>query len=85
MARKPIKVIDAKLARSGLLGRAYIKARKIEVDFDSHGHERELLDTVCHEVLHVSSNDFLSEDAIEKLSADLADVLYRMKWRRVIE
>lgn len=66
-----------------MLGLASIKERKIEIDFDAHQNEKALLDTICHEVLHIASNDFLSEPAIELIASDLADVLYRSKYRRV--
>jgi len=83
MARRPIKIEKGSLKRAKLYGLADIPARTITIDIDAHKNERDLLDTVCHEVLHVAANDFLSESAIEKISADMADVLYRMKWRRI--
>ena len=83
MARRPIKVEKANLKRAKLYGLADIPARTITIDVDAHTSERDLLDTVCHEVLHVAADDMLSESAIEKISADMADVLYRMKWRRI--
>ena len=83
MARRSIKIIDAKMSRQNMLGLATIKERKIEIDFSAHPNEKALLDTICHEVLHIASNDFLSEPAVELIAADLADVLYPLKYRRV--
>ena len=83
MARRPIKIKTASLKRQKLFGEADIATRTITIDVDTHGTERELLDTVCHEVLHVASNDFLSEAAVDLIARDLADCLYRLKWRRV--
>ena len=83
MARRPIKVSDSNMSRQKNLGLAYVTERRIEIDFAAHTHEKALLDTVCHEVLHVSSGDFLSEAAVEYLAADLADVLYRLRYRRM--
>lgn len=84
MARRPIKVLDCKMSRQNILGLATIRERKIEIDFAAHKNEKALLDTICHEVLHVASNDFLSEPAVELMAADLADVLHRLKYRRVL-
>ena len=83
MARRPIKISDTKMSRQSLLGLAAIRERSIEIDFSAHSGEKALLDTICHEVLHVASNDFLSEPAVELIASDLADVLYRLKYRRV--
>ena len=71
------------MSRQKTLGLAHISERRIEIDFAAHKSEKELLDTLCHEVLHVASDDLLSERAVEKMAADLADVLYRMRWRRI--
>lgn len=71
------------MARQKNLGLAHVSERQIEIDFAAHTHEKALLDTVCHEVLHVSSGDFLSETAVENISADLTDVLYRLRYRRM--
>lgn len=83
MARRPIKIQVANLKKRKLLGLADIPARVIHIDAEAHRTEKELLDTVCHEVLHVASDDFLSEQAVDKMAGELADVLYRMKWRRI--
>ena len=83
MARRPIKIKIESLKRSKLYGCADIAGRTITIDIDAHKTEKALLDTVCHEVLHVASDDFLSEAAIEKLAADLSDTLYRLRWRRL--
>ena len=76
-------MVDAKMSRQGILGLAHIADRKISIDYDAHKSEQALLDTICHEVLHVASKDFLSEPAVEKLAADLAQTLWRLKYRRV--
>lgn len=83
MARRPIRIQVANLKRRKLLGLADIPARTIYIDAEGHQSEKELLDTVCHEVLHVASDDLLSEQAVDKIAGDLASVLYRMKWRRI--
>ena len=85
MARRPIKIRDANLKRQKILGLADISTREITVDINAHQTERELLDTICHEVLHVASDDLLSEQAVDSIAHDLADVLFRMKWRRIHE
>jgi len=85
MPRKPIKWRAESLKRQKLLGFADLAAREIVVDVNAHGSERELLDTICHELLHVSSGDMLSEKAVDLMAQDLASVLYRMKWRRVLD
>jgi len=83
MARRPIKIRTANLKRQKVLGLADIPTREIIVDVAAHQNERELLDTICHEVLHVASDDLLSEQAVDRIARDLADVLFRMKWRRI--
>lgn len=83
MARRPIKVEGRKMGNRDALGLAYPKERRIEIDFDQHKTEKELLDTIVHEILHVSTEDWLSEHAIELIAEDIADVLHRQKWRRI--
>ena len=83
MARRPIKVEARKMGNRDALGLAYPAERRIEIDFDAHKAEKELLDTIIHEILHVSSQDWLSEKAIELIAEDIADVLHRQKWRRI--
>ena len=82
MARRPIKIKSASLKRQKLLGLADLTGREIIIDFTAHQNEKELLDTICHEVLHVASDDFLSEKAVDNMAQDLADVLFRLKYRR---
>jgi len=82
MARRPIKIKSASLKRQKLLGLADIPAREIIIDFPAHKTEKELLDTICHEVLHLAADDLLSETAVDKIAHDLADVLFRLKYRR---
>ena len=83
MPRRHIKIELKNIGRGEDCGQAFPRERRIVIDVDTHTSERELLDTVCHEVLHVASDDLLSENAIEAIAADLADVLTRMKWRRI--
>lgn len=83
MARRRIKIESKNLPRAEDYGQAFPRERRIVIDVDIHKTERELLDTVCHEVLHVASEDLLSENAVEAIAADLTDVLTRMKWRRI--
>ena len=83
MARRPIKVEDRKMGNRDALGLAYPKERQITIDFAAHKTEKELLDTIVHEILHVATEDWLSEKAVELIAEDITDVLHRQKWRRI--
>ena len=83
MPRRRIKIELKNIGRGEDCGQAFPRERRIVIDPATHKTERELLDTVCHEVLHVASEDLLSENAVEAIAADLTDVLTRMKWRRI--
>lgn len=77
-----IRVEIVKLGKNQAFGMAYNGERRIEVDVDAHTHEKDLLDTFIHETTHIVQPE-LSEDAVVRISAGLADVLWRMGYRRV--
>ena len=80
-ARKPIKVIFRKLGREKALGQAFTDDRVIEVDLARHVTERDLLDTVCHEVVHIA-NPRLAEATVIRIAEELAETLYSIGYRR---
>tara|TARA_Y100000310_G_scaffold306858_1_gene348397 strand:+ start:823 stop:1158 length:336 start_codon:yes stop_codon:yes gene_type:complete len=78
-----IEVRFRKLGREKAFGLAWCDQRVIEVDESAHkGDEMKLLDTICHEVLHIA-NPRLAESTVLKLAAELAPVLYNIGYRRI--
>ncbi len=81
--KEKIEVRFRKLGREKAFGLAWCDQRVIEVDESAHkGDEMKLLDTICHEVLHIA-NPRLAESTVLKLAAELAPALYTTGYRRI--
>lgn len=80
---RQIKIEHAKLGRNKAFGMAENATRTIVVDEGAHSHERDLMDTYIHESLHIAQPE-LSEEAVVRVAAELADVMWRVGYRRVI-
>ena len=77
---KKIKVRERKLGREKAVGLAWKEEAVVEVD--PRQGEKERLDTLIHETLHVLFPG-LSEIAICGLTPRMTEVLWKDGWRRV--
>lgn len=75
--RKKIKIVLKPL--SGIWGRAYQDHREIELD--SRMDDFVMLSTASHEVLHILF-PWMTEAAVDNAGEEIADVLFRLKFRR---
>lgn len=63
----------------GVWGLAFPEEWRIEID--PQLDDKTLLDIATHEVTHVVAPD-LSEEAVDRIGRHVADVLYRLRFRR---
>ena len=78
---KTAKVIWRKLGKERAWGQATIGEDLIEID-PRLGAKRQL-EVLCHEQGHLTF-PFLSEDQIDRLGKDLANLLWSQDYRRVV-
>jgi hypothetical protein len=73
------KVRIARKRNHGCWGMAYPEEWRIELDPDLE--EKTLIDIATHETVHVVAPD-LSEEATDRIGRHVADVLWRLGFRR---
>jgi hypothetical protein len=79
--RKAVKVIWRKLGKEKAWGQATVGENLIEID-PRLGAKRQL-EVLCHEQGHLTF-PHLSEAEIDRLGKDLADLLWRQNYRKVL-
>lgn len=79
---KKIRMVERKLGREGNFGQALHEDDTIEVD--PRQEERERLDTIIHECIHLLFPD-LSENNVRAVSRRITRVLWQDNWRRVLK
>lgn len=73
---------DVESLKEGLLGLCDYEDKTIIAPFE--GDELHELDTIIHECLHAGYPD-LNEEAIDEFATDLANILWKLNWRKVID
>jgi hypothetical protein len=76
-----IKIVEAKLGRERAVGQCFHGENLIEID--PRQSERERLDTVIHEVLHLCCPEW-TEEQVVRVSKVLSAVLWKCRYRRFI-
>lgn len=76
-----IKLRERKLGREKADGQAWQDSGLIEID--PRQSEQERLDTIVHETLHVLLPDF-QEGSVREFSKQIAEVIWKDGWRRVL-
>lgn len=80
MAKQRLKPIKIKFRRlENAWGLAYQDAW--EIHLDDRMDDKTLIDIATHETVHVVAPD-LSEEATDRIGRHVADVLWRLKFRR---
>lgn len=77
-----IRVVEKKLGREGAFGQCYHGENLIEID--PRQTERERLDTLIHEVLHLAKPD-LAEDEVIRVANILSKQVWKCGYRRVLK
>lgn len=77
-----VRIIERKLGREKALGLAYQGIGIVEID--PRQCERERLDTLVHELLHLLEPEW-TEERVEASAAWLAQILWRQGYRRIRE
>ena len=67
---------------NGLLGECHYENKVISAPF--HGDQLHELGTIIHEYLHAGFPD-LNEEAIEEFATDLANILWKLNWRKDLD
>ena len=82
--RKPVPVIERKLGRHKCIGLAVEEDGKQRIEIDPRQPERERLNTLIHEAIHLS--DFsIPEAKVIRMANKAADVVWRQGYRRTIK
>lgn len=78
---KPVKVVFAKLGRQRCIGLAIEEDGKQTIVVDPRQPEKEKLNTLIHEALHLASWD-LPEAKVIRLANKAAEVLWKQGYRK---
>jgi len=75
-----VKIVERKLGRERCVGQAFTGINRVEIDPRQSEYER--LDTLVHELFHISFPD-ASEDEVIRLSRWFSRILWRQQYRRI--
>lgn len=79
--RKPVKVVVAKLGRQRCIGLAIEEDGKQTIVVDPRQPEKERLNTLIHEAIHLADFD-IPEAKVIRLANKAADVVWQQGYRR---
>lgn len=82
--RKAVKVVDLKLGRHRCIGLAVEEDGKQAIFVDPRQPERERLNTLIHEAIHLADFD-LPEAKVIRLANKAADVVWDQGYRRTAQ
>ena len=77
-----IRVVEKKLGRERALGQCFHGENVIEID--PRQGERERLDTLIHEVIHLAKPDLVEEEVI-RVSNILTKQVWKCGYRRILK
>ena len=79
--RKPVKVVFAKLGRQRCIGLAIEEDGKQTIVVDPRQPEKEKLNTLIHEAIHLADFD-IPEAKVIRLANKAAEVVWKQGYRR---
>lgn len=77
-----IRIVEKKLGRERALGQCYHGENVVEID--PRQGERERLDTLIHEVLHLAKPDLI-EDEVIRMANILSKQVWKCGYRRILK
>ena len=82
--KRKTKVFYKKLGREGAYGQCEIDPQAPMMQIDYRAHPRKVMETIIHEQLHLSADDYLNEKLITRVAKEISYVLWDENYRQVI-